>query len=128
MGLTVGSGLIRECPPDWKAAKEVATAMLSAPNRPTAIMTAGDRQAAGVLKAAADIGIRVPEELSVIGCGDGYLAEILELTTLYQPHIDLGTRAVEVLLGAIENPGSVPIDQTLPVAIVQRRTAGPVRP
>jgi DNA-binding LacI/PurR family transcriptional regulator len=128
MGITVGPELIRECPPDWKAAKEVATGMLSASNRPTSIMTAGDRQAAGVLKAAAEIGIRVPDELSVIGCGDGYLAEILELTTLFQPHIDLGTMAVEVLLGAIENPGSTPVDLALPVEMVQRKTAGPVRP
>ena len=53
--------------------------MLALPERPTAIFAASDTQAMGVLEAARKAGLRVPEDLSVIGYDDIEIAEYLRL-------------------------------------------------
>jgi LacI family transcriptional regulator len=71
--------------------------------RPTAIVTAGDLIAAGVLKAAREAGLAVPDSLSVVGCGDFQVATYLQpaLTTVRLPLVRLGARAAEVLHDSI---------------------------
>jgi DNA-binding LacI/PurR family transcriptional regulator len=119
--------LIREGPHDWRVAERLATEMLSQPDRPTAIFAASDIHAVGVLRAAKRLDIGIPRELSVAGCGDVDLAEIMEITTLRQPLFELGTQSVNLLLEAIENPEMAPVIRILPTELVQRRTTGPVR-
>lgn len=76
-----------------------AAALLSARSRPTAVVTAGDLIAAGVLRAAIAAGLRVPEDLSVTGFGDFYVAQVLQppLTTARLPLAGLGRGAAELL-------------------------------
>jgi DNA-binding LacI/PurR family transcriptional regulator len=80
------------------AATEVATRLLDAPERPDAILAHTDLLAAGVLKAAAHLGLSVPGDVSVVGYDDGDLAEALGLTTVRQPFHESGRIAAQMLL------------------------------
>jgi LacI family transcriptional regulator len=126
-GLDPRPSFIREGPHDWRVAERLASEMLSQADRPTAVFAASDTHAVGVVKAARSLGVGVPEELSVAGCGDVDMAEIMDLTTLHQPLFELGMQAVNLLLEAIENPGMAVVNRMLPTELVQRRTTGPMR-
>ena len=73
--------------------------LLALPERPTAIVTAGDLIAAGALQAAREAGLSVPRDLSVIGYGDFQVATYLQpaLTTVRLPLVDLGAQAALLL-------------------------------
>jgi len=77
--------------------------LLALPDRPTAIFAASDTQAMGVLEAARDAGVRVPNDLSVIGYDDIEIAEYLGLTTMSQKLYQSGKRGVECCSGAGES-------------------------
>ena len=75
--------------------------MLSAPDRPTAIFTASDLYAKVVYQAALELGLRIPDDLSVVGFSDEDFAEEMTppLTTVHQPAYEIGKRAAEIVLG-----------------------------
>jgi DNA-binding LacI/PurR family transcriptional regulator len=76
---------------------------LPATERPTAVVAQSDLLAVGILRAAEELGIDVPRELSVVGFDgirtDGVTAEVL--TTLVQPAVEKGRRAAEAVLAAL---------------------------
>ena len=81
------TGLAPQCGDgDWTEATghRIATDLLGSPDRPTAIFAANDLSAVGVLAAADDLGLRVPEDLSVVGYDDSWFARLhrLSLTTI----------------------------------------------
>ncbi|MGH8047482.1 MAG: LacI family DNA-binding transcriptional regulator [Chthoniobacterales bacterium] len=107
---------------------ESAQFLLTSKRRhPTAIVAANDISAIGVIEAARDLGLRVPEDLSVTGFDDLSPAHEhgLFLTTLHQPVMEIGTVAAKMLLKSIENGeplnGHVDVD----VALVVRSSTGP---
>ena len=111
-------------------ATDEARAMLSAPDRPTAVLCYSDVLAVGVLHAAADLGIDVPGDLSVVGFDDNPLATRVrpELTTVRQDSYGKGTAAAQALisaLGAGEETTSVP-RVVLPTQLVVRGSTGPL--
>ncbi len=106
-------------------AREMARALLSLPDPPTAIFAASDTQAIGVLEAARDAGLKVPEDLSVIGYDDIEIAEYLHLTTIRQPLFALGVEGVELLLDSIATPPSTPRRVLLPIELAVRHTTAP---
>lgn len=73
--------------------------------RPTAIFALTDVTAVGVMHAAAEMGLRVPDDLSVIGYDDVPIASytIPTLTTVAQPIVEMGQKSVEVLLKRLNN-------------------------
>jgi DNA-binding LacI/PurR family transcriptional regulator len=75
--------------------------MLSRPNRPTAIFAASDLYAKQVYRAARELKINIPNELSVVGFSDDdFASEMMPpLTTVRQPAYEIGRRAAEVILG-----------------------------
>ena len=73
-----------------------------ATDRPTAIFTASDTQALGVIAAARELGLHVPDDLSVIGYDDIEAADYVGLTTIRQQLFESGRRGAEVLLAEIE--------------------------
>ena len=79
-----------------------ATALLVQSDRPTAIFAASDEMAIGVILAARDLGLRVPEDVSVIGIDDHELAAFFGLTTIAQYPAEQGRRAVEILMDELE--------------------------
>ena len=110
---------------DRHKAQLQARKLLALPERPTAIFAASDTQAIGVLEAARAAGLRVPEDLSVMGYDDIEMAEVLELTTMRQPLFESGRRGVELLLATLENPQLEPVRETMPAELVVRATTAP---
>jgi DNA-binding LacI/PurR family transcriptional regulator len=80
---------------------EQARQMLSGADRPTAIFAASDLYAKEVYQAAAEKGLRIPDDLSVVGFSDDDFAEEMSppLTTVHQPPYEIGRRAAEIVLG-----------------------------
>jgi DNA-binding LacI/PurR family transcriptional regulator len=103
-------------------ARELALELLGLDEPPTAIFAACDVQAFGALEAADALGLRVPEDLAVIGFDDVEMAATVGLTTVRQPLREGGARGAELLLAAIEGGGQEPVEELEPLAVVQRRT------
>jgi LacI family transcriptional regulator/LacI family repressor for deo operon, udp, cdd, tsx, nupC, and nupG len=103
-------------------AEALAESLLRLPDPPSAIFAASDLQAIGVLKAAERLGLRVPEDLAVIGFDDVDLAEIVGLTTIRQPLREGGALAADLLLAAIEHGVNEPVEELQELTIVERRT------
>jgi LacI family transcriptional regulator len=96
--------------------------LLHLPTPPTAVFGALDVYALGVLKAARQIGVSVPEKLAVIGFDDLDMSNYADLTTIRQHLDESGRLAIEVLLAQIEDP-SRPIQHIrLPLTLVERLT------
>ncbi len=99
--------------------------------RPTAIVAGCDEIAIGVILAARQLGIQVPNQLSVIGIDDHDLAEMFELTTLSQKPARQGQLVVELLMKELENPTSQDEVErvTMPTGLIVRRsTTAPAEP
>ena len=109
-----------------REAREMASVLLSLPDRPTAIFAASDIQAIGVLEAARDAGLKVPEDLSVIGYDDIEIAEYLHLTTIRQPLFVSGVEGVALLLESIATPSPTPRRVPLPIELAIRDTTIPL--
>jgi len=105
-----------------ESARTIAKEMLSRSDRPRSIFTYGDLQAVGVLKAAKDLGLRVPEDLGVIGFDDTEMADYMELTTISQALKESGRVAAETLLNRLKEPGRPAQEIQLPVKVVIRST------
>lgn len=88
---------------DYTSGEAIARDILSLvqSKRPTAIAAASDQQAIGAIRAATDMGVSVPNEVSVIGFDDIVLAELLvpRLTTIRQPVYDMVIEALDQILG-----------------------------
>jgi DNA-binding LacI/PurR family transcriptional regulator len=78
---------------------------LDAAERPTAIFAAGDQMAIGALRALAEAGVRVPDDMSVVGFDDIEAASFItpQLTTIRQPLSEIAGRAFTLLLDVLEN-------------------------
>jgi LacI family transcriptional regulator len=111
------------------AGASAAAVLLSLPEPPTAIFAFNDAIAVGTMRAAHELGVRVPDELSVIGFDDIAYATMVGpmLTTVRQPLGELGRTAVNLLLRLLERPGSVPRQIELSTRLVVRDTTAPPR-
>ncbi|MGE6332464.1 LacI family DNA-binding transcriptional regulator [Stenotrophomonas sp. NPDC077659] len=120
---------LRVVPGDFslESGHAAATALLSGPQPPTAVFCFSDQMALGALAACRDLGIGVPQELSIVGFDDLASSRFLTppLTTIRQPMRDIGARAVTLLLAIIERV-DVPLQQTLDFSLMLRgSTAAP---
>jgi LacI family transcriptional regulator len=125
-GITVRPEYVREGTRLLHVARAIAAELLSLPERPTAIFASSDTQAIGALEAARTLGVRVPQELSVVGFDDIEVASYVGLTTVRQPLAESGRRGAQLLLRAL---GGRPVDlrtELLPLELVVRGTTGPV--
>jgi DNA-binding LacI/PurR family transcriptional regulator len=91
------------------AGKEAATALLSLPDRPTALVAFSDQLAFGALDAARQLGLDVPTDVSVVGFDDVPAASLTTpgLTTIHQPHIEKGLKAGQLLIAQLNGETSV---------------------
>jgi DNA-binding LacI/PurR family transcriptional regulator len=103
-------------------AHRVAADLLSEPDPPTAVFASSDVQAFGVLAAATERGVRVPEDLSVIGFDDVELATFVGLTTVRQQLFESGHLGARLLLEAVSGAVPAPVEHELPLTLVERAT------
>ena len=113
-GVPVGSS--REG--DEESGYRAAAPLLDRADRPTAIICLSDVLALGVMHAAQERGIRVPQDLSVVGYDDIPAASAAKLTTVHQPHAAKGEHAVRLLTAGGD-------DVVLPTDLVVRASSGP---
>ncbi len=106
-----------------------AVALLSRPDPPTAIFASSDLAAFGVVRAARERGMQVPDDLSVVGFDDIPEAAWMTpaLTTVRQPLRDMGRAAVRQLLERVEDPRMPPARLALETELIVRGSTAPPR-
>jgi DNA-binding LacI/PurR family transcriptional regulator len=107
--------------PGRAQARELALSLLAADEPPSAVFAASDLQAFGVLEAAAELGLRVPRDVAVIGFDDIEMAAVMGLTTVCQPLYETGARGAALLLAALAG-GSEPVEELKELSVIERRT------
>jgi DNA-binding LacI/PurR family transcriptional regulator len=106
-------------------ARELAVRLLAAAEPPTAIFAASDTQALGVLTAAREAGLHIPEDLSVVGFDDIEVADYAGLTTVSQQLFESGRIGAEMLLAEVRVRSVTPPSIVLPPEVVVRGTTAP---
>ena len=93
-------------------------------NAATAVLIASDVQAIGAIDAAREFGVRVPEDLAIVGFDDIELAHHAQLTTMRQPMYEMGVLAVERLVARMENVSAPPTETSFMPELIIRRSCG----
>ena len=98
------------------------------PNAPAggvAIVAANDKIACGILHIAQENGLKVPEQLRVVGFNDSLIAQIIQpsLSTVSLPMAELGATAVRMLVRRLQNPDAEPLCRKLPTSLVIRESS-----
>jgi LacI family transcriptional regulator len=111
-----------------QSGEEAGEALLAMPrpDLPDAVVSANDQMAIGMLKALARAGVRVPEDIAVVGFDDIFPGSLCDppLTTIHQPMRLLGERACARLLDRIADPSLRPATELLPTELVLRSSCG----
>lgn len=121
-GIAEDESLICEGDFSLSAGYEGAKALLQLSTRPTAIFCESDEMAIGALKRVKEVGLRVPEDLSLAGFDDIPLAAFCDppLTTIAQPAETLGRIAVDMLIALIQDTALADRHVTLPYHLAVR--------
>lgn len=131
LGVPFDERLRREGPFSYEVGEQLGTELMEVPEGPTAIFCADDLVAFGVLDAAQRHGLKVPEDLSVIGYDDLTMAgwDRFGLTTIRQPMDEMARAAARLVLERIGETGdsAEPQRQVHPVRLVRRSSTGPAR-
>lgn len=93
---------------------------------PSAVFAMSDEMAMGAMRAARERGIRIPEQLSLIGFDDHEMADVVDLTTIHQDVPERGARAAQLMLAGL---GGTPVPaepHQLPLELVVRGTTRPL--
>ena len=113
---------------DWSAssAHQATLELMKLKQPPTAIFAQNDRMALGALRAARDLGLRVPGQLSVIGLDDMPLASYFDppLTTMRQDMFAIGRTAAQLLVQAVEQPQARQQQLRQPAELIIRQSTG----
>lgn len=128
MGLAVDPELIINCGPTSEDGYQAGSRLLELEDRPTAIVAINDILALGVLRAAGDRKLRVPEDFSLVGFDDIPVANYLvpRLTTASKDAVRMGREAVRLALSRIEDPGRPCRVVAIPSQFIVRESTGPV--
>ena len=99
---------------DYGGGYRIIDELMELKPKPTAVIGSSDTLAIGLIKAAHEKGIQIPEDLSIVGFDDITIAKFIEpsLTTIRQPIEDMGKKAIEVLIKQIEGL-ELPDDESL---------------
>lgn len=123
-GLPLSQSSIRMVDPVLENAVDAATSLLSQKDRPTAVFGANDIIAAGVMKAAIRLHLRIPEDVAVIGCDDSKLCKVMEpeMTSIHISCAEMGMRSADLLLSLLQGKEPEEHRTVLPERLVVRRS------
>lgn len=126
-GLPVDPALIIERDFEFVEGRAAMHRMLAQAEPPTAVFSANDIQAIGALYECREAGLRIPQDLSIVGFDDQPIAHytLPQLTTIRVPAADMGRRAAEALIASIEE-GEPLVSLELPTDLIIRGSTGPV--
>jgi LacI family xylobiose transport system transcriptional regulator len=127
-GIPVDPALVRSGDFHVEGGHHAGRALLRLPEPPTAIFAGSDLQALGVYEAARELGVRIPDQLSVVGYDDLPVARWVgpPLTTVHQPLAEMAEMAARVVIGM--SRGAAPVTRRLDLAtslVVRQSTAPP---
>jgi LacI family transcriptional regulator, repressor for deo operon, udp, cdd, tsx, nupC, and nupG len=125
-GLELDPDLVVSLPWGGESGAEAMQQLLSLRHPPTAVYAHSDEVALGAVRTIRRAGLRVPEDISVIGIDDHPLAALTDLTTVQQPAHEQGARAARIVL-ALLGSQQADLHVTLPTRLVVRRSTAPPR-
>ncbi|MCV0428228.1 MAG: substrate-binding domain-containing protein, partial [Roseibium sp.] len=117
-----------------ESGRRAAEKIVAMKDRPTAVFCASDQVAFGLMSTLTSNGLRVPEDISVVGFDDIELSEfyVPALTTIRQDRRALGQKAAALLLACIDPDHSIALDREAPVVVdvelVVRQSAAALTP
>lgn len=111
----------------FEAGRTEMQRLLAAPDRAEAYFCGDDVIAVGALSALRDAGLKVPDEVGLLGLNDMEMAgwANIDLTTIRQPIPDIIAAAVDLAVASIDDPARVPEARLFPCEIVERKTLRP---
>ena len=123
-GLSLNEDWVLEGDFECKGGYEAFLTMYQRGKLPSAIFVCNDMMAMGVINAANEVGIRIPDDLSIIGYDDIHIAQYMTpaLTTIHQPKYRLGQAAVNTLLQRLEKEIVEPTVVQLEPTLVPRKS------
>lgn len=127
-GMDVDPNLIIRCGPTMEEGYQAARQMLEQPGRPTAVIAINDYLAVAAMRAAADLGLHIPEDLSLAGFDDIRIDPFLSprLTSVTKDAVGMGLKAARMLLDRIANPDLPRQIVGFPAKVILRESTGPV--
>jgi DNA-binding LacI/PurR family transcriptional regulator len=125
-GIEAGRELTRSGDSRRESGRRLGEDLLGQPDRPHALLVGNGMMTLGVLEAIRGLGLRIPEDIAVVGYDDMPWAPVLTppLTVVRQPGYELGSRAMELLLGRIADPGRSTTAISLQPELVVRGSCG----
>lgn len=96
--------------------------LLARPNRPTAIFCESDEMAIGAMQAVRRHGLKVPDDISIVGFDGHEMAEYSDLTTIEQPVQLMGEMAARSIMERLKKPDALPASLTLPTILIVRNS------
>jgi DNA-binding LacI/PurR family transcriptional regulator len=126
-GLPLDPDLIATCGASIEDGYQAALQLLQLPSRPTALIAINDLLALGALRAAADLRLHVPSDLSLVGYDDIPMAkyQIPRLTTVSKDAARLGRDAAKLLLARLRDPDQPYQEMRVSPRFVIRESTGP---
>jgi LacI family xylobiose transport system transcriptional regulator len=130
-GLPFEPGLVRAGEFHHEAGKECGRRLLRLEDRPTAVVAGNDQQALGVYEAARELGLRIPEDLSVVGFDDLPAVRWVgpPLTTVRQPLAEMAATAARIVIGLARGDGRTQTTTRIELAteLIVRGSTAPIR-
>lgn len=122
------SSAIQRRHPEWQGSmadigRNAALSLLANPaDRPDALFAFNDEAAIGAMAGARELGLSVPDDISIIGFDDSYIAQLAwpQLTTIHQPIAEIAMKAVQIIAGEDDRPGEAIL---LPTHLVVRNSS-----
>ncbi|GAB2516380.1 LacI family DNA-binding transcriptional regulator [Microbulbifer agarilyticus] len=124
--LSVDNGWVVEGEQTLEGARRAARRLLTHKQRPTAIFCANDEMALGAIHEIKNAGLKIPQDISVIGFDDIRYAEIMDppLTTIAQPAEEIGERTMRRLCQAIDGTDTDAEPEIVPHKLIVRKSTG----
>lgn len=125
-GIETGRELIRSGDSRAESGRRLGAELLGHLERPEALLVGNGMMTLGVLEAIRELGLRIPDDVAVVGYDDMPWAHVLTppLTVVRQPGYELGSRGMELLLGRIAEPGRSTASISLQPELVVRGSCG----
>lgn len=122
-GVMLPDAYVQLKPFGMESGRQLAQRLLDLTPPPTAIFAGSDTQAIGALSAVRERGLKVPDDVAIMGFDDIEVAEYIGLTTIRQQLKKSGQLAVTLLLEQLEEDTAVPQSHSLPFTLIKRNTA-----
>lgn len=130
--LKIKQGYIQHTTTDYKSGYELMKIMMSQnENRPTAVFCCDDAIASYAIKAATEMGLRVPQDVSVMGFDNQKLLPFPylgpDITTMEQPLVEIGRESIQMITSLLENrqPSQQKIRKVYETRLIQKRSVAP---